>query len=360
MAGDTTLTVISARPTVQISGLDMPALTQNIVRMRMREAAGGLSSLELVLSDVISVPDGGAVFGGTTRSPTVLGAPIKVFTGDTQSPREIFDGMITAVETEVGPTTSPLFTVLAEDRLFQARKTRKTRSFTKVSPADLVNKIATELSLTPQVRDGLDAPAGDWTQMNESDLAFLRRVLERFDADIQAVDDKLQAGPNARDPRTKVTLTLGQNLLRARITADLADQAAEVRVASFDPATGKPVTATASDGQLGPGSGKNGAAVLRDKFSPWREHAGHLGPMTSTEADKVARALYGRRARRFVRIDGAAQGDGNIRVGTHATIAGVNPLFANIYVLTEITHRFDLDTGYLTEFLGECACMGGS
>ena len=107
-------------------------------------------------------------------------------------------------------------------------------------------------------------------------------------------------------------------------------------MASFDPATGKPVTATATDGQLGPGSGKSGAAVLRDKFSPWREHAGHLGPMTSTEADKVARALYGRRARRFVRIDGAAQGDGNIRVGTHATIAGVNPLFANIYVLTEI------------------------
>jgi phage protein D len=356
MAGET----ISTLPTVRISGLDMPALTQNLVRMRMREAAGGLSSLELVLSDVISTLDGGVVFGGTARSPTVLGAPIKVFTGDVQSPREIFDGMITAVEAEVGPETSSLFTVLAEDRLFQARKTRKTRTFTQVSPADLVKKIATDLSLTPQVRDGLDAPTGDWTQMNESDLAFLRRVLERFDADVQAMDDKLMAGPNARDPRTQVTLTLGENLLRARITADLADQAAEVRVASFDPATGQPVTATATDGQLGPGTGKNGAAVLRDKFSPWREHAGHLGPMTSAEANKVARALYGRRARRFVRIDGAAQGDGNIRVGTHATIAGVNPLFANIYVLTEITHRFDLETGYLTEFLGECACMGGS
>src|SRR5215831_9600645 len=195
MANETTLTVISARPTVRISGLDMPALTKNIVRMRMREAAGGLSSLELVLSDVISAPDGGAWFGGTARSPTVLGAPIKIFTGDTQSPREIFDGVITAVEAEVGPETSPLFTVLAEDRLFQARKTRKTRTFTQVSPADLVNKIAAELSLTPQVRDGLDAPTGDWTQMNESDLAFLRRVLERFDSDIQAVDDKLQAGP---------------------------------------------------------------------------------------------------------------------------------------------------------------------
>jgi uncharacterized protein len=360
MPPDSTLTVISARPTVRIGGLDMPLLTQNISRMRMKEAAGGMSSLELILADVISDPGGGTVYGGTAQSPTTLGAAIKVYIGDTQTPREIFDGTITAVESEVGPATAPLFTVLAEDKLFQARKTRRTRTFDQASPADLVRAIAGDLSLTPQLRDGLDTPIGLWTQMNESNLAFLRRVLDRFDADIQVVDGNLAAGPNARDPRTQVTLTLGQNLLRARMTADIADQATEVRVASFDPPTGQPVTATATSGQMGPGSGQNAAAVLNAKFTAWREHVGHLGPMTSDEAQKVAAAIYGQRARRFVRIEGACQGDANIRVGTHATIAGVNPLFANTYAVTEVVHRFDLESGYLTEFTGECASVATS
>ncbi len=357
---DTTLTVISARPTVRIGGLDMPLLTQNISKMRMKECIGGMSSLELVLADVIADPGGSAIYGGTAQSPTTLGAAIKVYIGDTQTPREIFDGTITALESQADPSTAPLFTVLAEDKLFQARKTRRTRTFDNASPADLVTAIAGDLGLTPQIRDGLDAPKGLWTQMNESNLAFLRRVLERFDADIQVVDDKLAAGPNARDPRTQVTLTLGQNLLRARMTADIADQATEVSIASFDPATGKPVTATATTGQMGPGSGQNASDMLNAKFSAFKEHAGHFGPMTSDEAQKAAAAIYGRRARRFVRIDGACQGDANIRVGTHATIAGVNPLFANTYAVTEVVHRFDLESGYLTEFIGECAWVATS
>jgi uncharacterized protein len=357
---DDTQTVISARPTVRIGGLDMPLLTENIFRLRMKEVEGGMSSLELVLSDIVSDSGGGAVYGGTAQSPATLGAAIKVYVGDTQTPREIFDGTVTALESEVGPANAPLFTVLAEDKLFQARKTRRTRTFEQSSPADLVRAIAGDLGLIPQIRDGLDAPIGLWTQMNESNLAFLRRVLDRFDADIQVVDGNLAAGPNARDPRTQVTLTLGQNLLRARMTVDIADQATEVRVASFDPATGQPVTASATSGQMGPGSGHNAATVLNSKFTAWREHVGYLGPMTSDEAQEVAAAIYGRRARRFVRIDGACQGDATIRVGTHATIAGVNPLFANTYAVTEVVHRFDLESGYLTEFAGECAWMAAS
>ena len=138
---------------------------------------------------------------------------------------EVFDGHVTALEAEVGPSTAPLFTLLAEDRLFKARKTRRSRTFDEVTPADIVRTIAGDHGLTPEVRDGLDAPTGTWSQMNESDLAFLRRILDRFDADAQAVAGALQAGPRARDPRTTVILRLGEALVRARMTADLADQA---------------------------------------------------------------------------------------------------------------------------------------
>src|SRR5260221_8536319 len=274
---DETLRVISARPTIRLDGQELPLLTQNIVKLRMREAMGGLSTLELVLVDILSHPDGHADYGATAESPLKLGAALKVYMGESAEPQEIFDGFVTAMEAEVGPSSAPTFTLLAEDRLFKARKTRRSRTFEDMSPADIVRAIAGDYGLTPEVRDGLDAPTATWAQINESDLAFLRRILERFDADIQVVAGSLQAGPCARDARTSVELTLGGNLVRARMTADLADQATEVRVGSFDPATGEAVVASATEGEMGPGTGRDGPAVLREAFDTKREHVGHQG-----------------------------------------------------------------------------------
>jgi phage protein D len=155
-----------------------------------------------------------------------------------------------------------------------------------------------------------------------------------------------------------VQLVGAANLLHVRITADLADQVSEVRVGSFDPATGEAAIGTATSGRLGPGSGQTGAALLQPLLDPVREHVGHHGPMTSEEAREVAEATYGRRARRFVRVDGTAQGNPAIRVGTQVDIRNVNPFFANSYLVTEATHRFDLDRGYLTEFRAEGAHLG--
>lgn len=348
----------SARPTVRIAGQALPLLSANIARMAMRERQGGLSSLELVLYDVLSFDDGSAGYGATAGSPLQLGVDIAIYAGETETPQEIFHGTVTAIEAEAGPHTSPLFTMLAEDRLWKARRTRKSRVFDQSSPADIARRIAGDHGLRPEIRDGLDEPVADWVQMNESDLAFLRRILARFDADVQVVGDRLQAGPIAGAPRATLRLAMGGELLRARITADLADQASEVRVGSFDPASGQSVVGTGTSGALGPGQGRDGPSLLRPLLDPAREHVGHEGALTEAEARQVAEALYARRARRFVRVDGTAQGHPSLRVGSHVAIAGVNPFFENTYCVTEATHRFDLERGYLTDFLAEGAYLG--
>jgi len=355
---DNTPHPITARPTVRIAGQELPLLAMNITGLRMHETTGGLSSLELTLMDILSHPDGHVTYGATRDSPIRLGAEIKIYMGEVSGPREIFDGHITALEAEVGPGSAPLFTVLAEDKLFKARKTRRRRIFETSSPADLVRAIASDHGLTPELRDGLDQPVGTWVQMNESDLAFLRRVLARVDADLQVVSGKLQAGPAARDPRASVTLHLGESLVRARLTADLADQATAVSVGGADPATGERVSATAAHWEKGPGTGRQGPDLLRESFGDRPDHHGQQDALTQAEADKLANALAGQRARRFVRVDASAQGDPTIRVGTHVAINGVNPFFVNTYVVTDATHRFDLRNGYQTDFLAQCAYLG--
>ena len=150
--------LVSTRPTLRIDGQDYPLISDNINLMLMRERAGGLSSLEVQVIDWLSPPGGQAGYGATSGSPLKLGAKLKVYMGPTGSPQEIFDGMITAIEGEVGPDAPPAFTILAEDGLWKARRSRKSATFESMSPADVAKKIASANGLTPQVGDGLDQP----------------------------------------------------------------------------------------------------------------------------------------------------------------------------------------------------------
>lgn len=358
MALDDPIGTFSARPTVRIGGQELPLLSANIARFKMREQQGGMSSLELALYDVLSFDNGTAGYGATAASPLKLGAEIKVYMGETTQPQEIFSGIITGVECDVGPSHAPIFTVLAEDKLFKLRRKRRSKTYDGKSPKDVVTAIAGDSGLTAQVADGFDTPSATWVQMNESDLSFLRRIFESLDGDFQLVDDKIQVVKVASQARNTVPLALGDTLVKLRATADLAEQATEARVGSFDAVSGEPVLASVSSGTMGPGTGSDGKTAIASVANTVREHIGHFPWMDDSHGKAIATAAFSRRARRFVRADGTAQGNGAIRVGTWLQITGVNPFFANTYNVIAATHRFDSDNGYLTDFVAECAFLG--
>lgn len=350
--------LFATSPTIEINGQTYPLVQQNLVALRLREALGGLASLELSLVD--TVEDGGSShYAAGTGSPLELGAGIRVFAGahEVGAP-EIFDGQVTAVEAEIREGQPPLFTVLAEDRLFPARRRRRTHLFENLALGDVISEIAGDHGLTPEVRQGVDTTSRNWMQADETDLAFMRRILERFDCDLQIVGDKLQVGRVGMDQRALVQLAVGSTLISARITADVAEQLTSVSVGSYDPGEGAAVDGVMGAGGFGPGSGKSGTDVLREKFRDVEMHLGRLGPMTDADGDTLAEIEGQRRARGFVRLEGVARGDGNLRVGSWVELAGVNPQFANQYAVREAVHRFDVEAGYRTQFVAECAYLG--
>ena len=349
----------TASPTVEVGGMSYPLIASNLERMRVVEALGGLSSLELVLTDSVTRDDGTMAHAAGAGSPLELGAGIRVFAGAAEVRAfEIFDGQITAIESELRDAGAPTFTVLAEDRLFPARRKRRTRLFDDSPLSDVLDAIASDYGLTAEVRDGVDTTARDWMQLDETDLAFLRRILHLCDADVQIVGDRLQVGRVGMDRRSLVALTAGSNLKQVRITADIAEQVSEIRLASFDPGTGEPADATAPASGFGPGTGKTGADLLAEKFSAVTMHSGRSGPLTDSEADMLAQYDSDRRARAFVTARGTAQGNGELRVGSWIELGGVNAQFANQYSVVRAVHRFDRLHGYETDFEAQCAYLG--
>jgi phage protein D len=350
--------IFSARPTLRIAGQEDERARELITAMRMEEAEGGMSTLELRLVNWAANGDGHAELAFNSDSSLKLGAELSVYTGDTASPREIFKGKVSAMEMVCNYGSPPELTVLAEDALTAARRGRRSKIYSDMSPADVVNAIAGDLSLNPSV-SGLTSPRATWAQLNETDLSFLRRLLARFDADLQVVGTDLQVSPRKDVSRGTVDLTLYSQLARVRIGADLADQVTAVTVSGWNAKDGAAVKGEVSSiANAGPGSGKSGLDWAQEVFRTRSEHLATPAVASNDEARAVAEAALDQRARRFVRAEGTAEGNANLRVGSSVRIAGVSPQYDNTYYVVRACHLFDLQQGYRTDFNAECAYLG--
>jgi len=352
------LPIFSARPTLRLDGAEderLPTLLRSLV---VDESEGGLSTLTLRLENWVATGDGRAEPGFGASSRLQLGAELAVYAGDEAAPVEIFTGRVSALELVCDHGQPPELVVLAEDALGAARRHRRSAVYTDRSPADVVRQIAGDLGLEPALT-GLDAPVATWAQLNETDLGFLRRLLGRFDADLQVVGRRLQVAPRSEVQRGSLELALYSQLVQVRITADLAHQATAVGVAGWNAVDGAAVQARATQiGHAGPGQGRSGPDWARQALGERTEHLAQPLVATDAEARAVAEAAFDQRARRFVRAEGVAEGNARLRVGCHLRLTGLSAPFDNTYYVHRTSHRFDTTQGYRVEFGAECAYLG--
>lgn len=350
--------IFSARPTLRLGGQPDERLGTLMTALRMEESEGGMSTLELRLVNWVANGDGRAELAFKGDSALKLGAEIGVYSGDESAPREIFKGHVSALEMDCKYGEPPELVVLAEDALTAARRGRRSKVYTDMSPADVVKAVAGEMGLQAGV-SALTSPVATWAQLNETDLGFLRRLLARFDADLQVVGSQLQVAPRQDAGRGEIELTMYSQLARVRVCADLAHQATAVSVAGWNATEGSAVKGEASSiTNAGPGSGKNGLAWAQEVFGKRPEHLSAPPVASDDEARAVAEAALDQRARRFVRAEGVAEGNAKLRVGASVKLAGVSPQFDNSYYVVRACHLFDMKQGYRTEFSAECAWLG--
>ena len=346
-----------SRPTVRVDSQEYPEVSELIVGMEMTESEGGLSSLELRVSNIASDTRGGADFAFENDRVLKLGAHIAVYSGDESSPAQIFQGVVTGLEAHFPSDGAPELVVLAEDAFQLARMHRRTKVHENVSIADLAQRIAADVSLTPKVT-GFTDKIGTQVQFDESDLAFLRRLLARYDGDLQVVDKELQVSPRRDVRRGAVNLQMHSQLIRVRALADLAQQVTKVTVTGWDASQGQRVVGTSTGAHAGPGSGRTGAQLLSNAVGDRPHHLAHLAVTTRDEAQALADAAFDERARRFVSIEATTEGNPAVRVGTHVSISGLGGRFDNTYYVVRATHHYDVIRGYQTAFDAECAYFG--
>ena len=211
--------------------------------MEMREQEGGMSSLEMRLQQLRLVLERPRGYGLRGRIDPEAGRGGSGLCGR----RQLADGNLPRQDhgarrplSQDGP---PDLVVLAEDALQAARMKRRTKNWDSTTLTAIAQQVATNLGLTP-VLAGLDANIGTQQQFNESDLRFLRRLLARYDADVQIVGAELHASPRSQAQRNSVEIDLNSQLREVRVIADLSHQVTQITATGWDYTQGQRISVT--------------------------------------------------------------------------------------------------------------------
>ncbi len=348
----------AARPRISVADRFEQALGDGfLLSLLVEETTLGLFRCEARFANW--GPEQGKGFLFFDRDLLDFGKSFAVELGPPDRIKQVFDGRIMAIEAHYPSERPPELTMLAEDRFQDLRMERRTRSFEDLADADIIRQIAAQHGLTAEV--DLDGPTyAVITQLNQSDLAFLRERVAAVDGELWIEADTLHAQARSRRNSGELTLQYGGSLLEFSVLADLAHQRTSVRVSGWDVANKAAidVAATASAISAELHGNQSGSALLATALSERHERIVSAVPLSQEEAQSIADARYRERARRFVRGTGVIDGEPTLRVGSTVELTDLGPLFDGPYYVTLVRHTFDLMHGYRTTFAVERVGLG--
>jgi phage protein D len=346
--------VIAARPTIAVGGTDRPELAEGLLSLQVVEDTAGLARCEARFGNWGDA--GGRLdflyFG---RDLLEFGKPLVIKLGASV----IFDGRIMALEGRFPEGGAPEIQALAEDKFQDLRMVRRTRTFENMTDSALLNTLAGDHGLTPQV--DVSGPTHKvLAQVNQSDLAFLRDRARAVDAELWLDGTTLHAQAHTRRSTATLDLTYKGNLREFSVLADLAHQRTSVFVDGWDVAGKQAIRheATASAIQAELDGDASGPSILSSAIGDRKEALAHSVPWTDDEAKARAESVFRALARQFVVGHGVAEADAGLRAGRYVKLDGLGPLFSGRYALCEVRHVFDNVKGIRTEFTAERPGLG--
>ena len=342
-------TYVSPRPAIKLKGAANDDMVASLLDIAVRAPEAGMASAEIRMVNWGTQPSAPVNFLFNT---VAIGDKIEIAFGLAQQ-KTVFTGEVTAIEERYGDGV-PQIVLLAEDALHRLARHRASRAFQQTSPNSIVQTLASDAGLQADAK--LSDTPGDYVQLNESDLHFLRRLAARYGATPRVAASTLTCRKREVLP-APVTLDAGDTLKRLRVIADLTHQPLQAAVSGQDLTAGTPITAAGATLMV-PASGPTAASLLRGLGWDGNEIFVGPAPATQAEATDYASAAFDLQARRFLHGDLVCGGNPDVNVGAAVSLTGVSPRLAGVYAVVACAHMFDESAGYQTYARIERAASG--
>jgi len=331
---------ISSRPQLKVAGEIREDMQEALTNMVVNLPLHGCAHAELHLTNW-GRPEG-------EEEPDFvfdeigLGSECELLMGE-EDPVTIFSGEVTAIEERYGEG-SPFLALLLQDKLHRLARSRNNRSFEDQSPDDVVRTIASDAGMSVDV--DVSSLVSTWHQLNESDLAFLQRLLSRFDIALRLEDGRLRAKAEEADSDA-IELDAQDSALRVRLMADLNHQWLSSTTQGYNVADAVAVDHTSAS--MTPAPEATTARITLNELSwPGDEVMPQPFARSSAEAQAYAKAHFRRQAKRFVQGEIVCQGEASLKSGREIELNGVSPRLQGKYQIVHCVHQFDNNSGFET------------
>jgi len=305
-------------------------------RVRVAQALSAPAQCELVFQapDARMARDG--IAPGTTLAIELEGCLAPLFVGE-----------VTAAEHRYTAARWLELRVRAYDLLHRLQKRQTARALTDVDAAAVARQVLADAGIDATVE-----PAGtgvSWPtllQHDQTDFELLREVCERTGlyfalrpGELHLVTLEGERGGELPE------LALGDGLLEAVFELSAAPTCRRVRARGWDPARALGLAAEAG----APRTGRTAAArvALEDVGGCDDRLLCGLTGAGEPHAQLLAQAELDRAVAGELTLVGTALGDPALRPGAAVRVTGVADRLAGTYILTEVVHTIDPETGYL-------------
>ena len=259
----------------------------------------------------------------------------------------LFSGEVTAVEHVYTAARWLEVRVRAYDPLHRLQKRQTARAMTDVDAAAVARAVLADAAITAGVDPGDAAVVvPSLLQHDQTDFELLREVCERTGLYFVLRQGTLHLltleGVSGGEPPE---LALGDGLLAATFELNAAPTCRRVVARGWDPARALALEAQVEE----PRSGRVAAArvALADVGGADERLIGSVTGAGDAHARLIAQAELDRAVAGELTLRGTAQGDPALRPGTAVEVTGVADRLAGTYILTEVVHTIDPETGYL-------------
>lgn len=282
------------------------------------------------------------------------GVPIEVQLGyDDEQVVSLIKGEVTCLEPEFNNGEAPTLKVQGYDSLHRFRRGRKTKSYIEMKDSEIAQQIAGNLGLNAQVDDS-QVVHEYLLQNNLTDIDFLSERARRIRFELVAKNGTLYFRSAANDEDKVVTLEYGLSLQSFYPRLSTMTQVSEIVVQGWDPINKQTISGAAAIGdeisQMG--GSRLGAAITESAFFQTKNIIVNKPIFNEGEALQIAKGKFNEMAVAFIKGEGTAIGNPDIRAGKVIDLLGLGERFSGLYYVTSATHAINKE-GYSTKFTVE-------
>lgn len=266
----------------------------------------------------------------------------------------VLKGEVTTVEPEF-ERSGVVINVRGYATSHALNRTRKSKTYQDQTYGDIASEVIGDAGLSTGTVDDRGGVQKFVQRTNETAWEFLNRLAQRIDFEVVAdeqnrVHFRKAGGPSGAAEKT---LRWGEDLITFRPRLTGIQQLTDVTVRGWDPVAKQQIVSQKSASSLNDRIGSKIGIQRSQVASALKGGKLEIGDRlvtTAAEADALGESALSKLMNAYLEASGTAVGNPDLKPGVKLTVEGVGSKYGGTYVLSEVTHVYRGETGYMTSF----------